>query len=130
MHDVSDLATRLRNAIQVKHPEIEIKSTKLLKNMVHILKEEGFIEDFEIRSESPQDFLTIKLKYFGKKQKPSFTHFKPISKPGLRVYLSSKSFPRVLGGLGVAIVSTSQGLLTQKEAEARGIGGEVLCYVW
>jgi small subunit ribosomal protein S8 len=130
MHNVSNLATCLRNAVQVKHPTVEIKSTKLLENVSGILKEEGFIEDFEVIETKPQNILKITLKYLGKKQKPSFTHFQPVSKPGLRVYLPSTKFPRVLGGLGISIVSTSEGLLTQKEAESRGVGGEILCYIW
>lgn len=130
MHNVSNLATCLRNAVQVKHPTVEIKHTKLLGNIASILKREGFIEDFEVLPSTPQSTLQLTLKYIGKKQKPSFTHIQPISKPGLRVYLSPKDFPRVVGGLGVSIVSTSEGLLTQKEAEERGVGGEILCYIW
>nr|YP_009692028.1 ribosomal protein S8 [Microrhizoidea pickettheapsiorum]QEG77707.1 ribosomal protein S8 [Microrhizoidea pickettheapsiorum] len=125
---MSYMATCLRNAIQVKHQKVELKSTNLLKNIASILKEEGFIDDFRLMENS--NLLSINLKYIGKNQKPCLTQIKTMSKPSLRMYASSQNLPKVLGGLGIAIISTSQGLLTEKEAKNRGVGGEVLCYVW
>lgn len=131
MHAVSDMGTRLRNALQVRHESVEVSNTKLLRNIAEILKKEGFIHDFSVCSETvPQGTLTLQLKYIGKKQKPSLTHFQPMSKPGLRVYVPAKKLPQVLNGLGIAIISTSMGVLTEKEAKARGVGGELLCYIW
>ena len=131
MHDVSYLATSLRNALQVNHSQVELKNTKLVQNIVTILKNEGFIEDFKLvplRNAEGSDKISIILKYIGKKQ--CLTQIQTISKPSLRVYSSAQSLPRVLNGLGIAIISTSQGVFTEKEARKRGIGGEVLCYVW
>ena len=163
MHDVSDMTTRIRNALQKNHSEVIIKNTKLVENIAGILKDEGFIENFSTENTTPsalaestilrfgtndhlqvlpvrtelfraetnqKNNLRIQLKYVGKKKKPSLTSIQSISKPGLRVYVNSQTLPKVLGGFGIAIVSTSQGVLTQAEAKRRGIGGEVLCYVW
>ena len=128
MHEVSDMAIRLRNALQRKRPDVCIKHTKLTERIAKVLMEEGFIENFE--STDKKDFIRITLKYIGKKQKPSLTHFQVISKPSLRVYRSTKSLPRVLGGMGLAIISTPKGILTQNQAKKEGVGGEILCYVW
>ena len=132
MHEVSDMAIRVRNALQRKRSDVILKNTKLSQNIATVLKEEGFIEDFQViqNVKSTQDDLKIILKYIGKKQKPSLTHFQPVSKPSLRVYRSTKALPRVLGGMGVTILSTPKGVLTQNEAKAQGVGGEILCYVW
>lgn len=128
MHEVSDMAIRLRNALQVGHPDVEIRNTKLASQIAELLKREGFIKDICCTEEGTN--LRVILKYTGKKRKPSITHFQAISKPSLRVYLPAKLLPRVLGGMGVAIVSTSKGILTQLEAQKQGIGGEILCYIW
>jgi len=128
MHEVSDMAIRFRNALQRKRPEVQINNTKLVRNIAHVLKQEGFIEDVSVMNNEAT--LNIRLKYIGKKQKPSLTHFETISKPSLRVYRSTKKLPRVLGGMGVAILSTPNGVLTQNQALAQGVGGEILCYIW
>lgn len=132
MHEVSDMAIRVRNALQRKRPDVILKNTKLSQKIASVLKEEGFINDFQIipNVKSVQDDLKINLKYIGKKQKPSLTHFQPVSKPSLRVYRPTTAIPRILGGMGVTILSTSKGVLTHTEAKVQGVGGEVLCYVW
>ena len=99
-------------------------------SIVSILKDEGFIEDFEIYTENSRNYLLISLKYKGKQRKPVITKIERISKPGLRVYTSAKKLPKVLGNLGIAIISTSQGVMTNLEAKKLGIGGEILCYIW
>lgn len=127
---IADTLTRIRNAILAKHQLVQIPSTKITRNIIHVLKEEGFIEDFdEIQTKFKKDLL-IKLKYKGKKKFPIITSLKRISKPGLRVYSNSKELPKVLGGIGIAIISTSKGIMTDKQARYSGVGGEVLCYIW
>ena len=127
---ISDMLTRIRNAILVKHKVVKVPSTIMTRSIVDVLKHEGFIEDFsEIRSEH-SGFILIGLKYKGKNRSSIIKKVKRISRPGLRIYSSSKELPKVLGGIGIAIISTSQGIMTSKEAKYRGVGGEVLCYVW
>jgi len=128
MHEVSDMATRIRNALQVNHSEVNIRATKLGKNIATVLRNEGFITDFK---ENPNGtHFTITLKYIGKKKQPSLSHFQPISKPSLRVYRSAMEISDILGGIGIAILSTPNGILTHKEAKKQRVGGEVLCYLW
>jgi len=128
MHEVSDMATRIRNALQVNHSEVNIRATKLGKNIATVLRNEGFITDFK---ENPNGtHFTITLKYIGKKKQPSLRHFQPISKPSLRVYRSAMEISDILGGIGIAILSTPNGILTHKEAKKQRVGGEVLCYLW
>ena len=128
MHEVSDMATRIRNALQVNHSEVNIRATKLGKNIATVLRNEGFITDFQ---ENPSGkYFTITLKYIGKKKQPSLRHFQPISKPSLRVYRSAMEISDILGGIGIAILSTPNGILTHKEAKKQRVGGEVLCYLW
>ena len=127
---ISDMLTRIRNAIQVKHQIVQIPASKMSIAIASILKEEGFIEDFEIYSEGLFKNILISLKYKGKKQQPVISKIDRISKPGLRVYSDSKNLPKVLGNLGIAIISTSQGIMTNIKAKQLGIGGEVLCYIW
>ena len=127
---ISDMLTRIRNANMVKHQIVQIPSTKMSVAITEILKEEGFIEDFENYVEDKKKYLLISLKYIGKSRKPVICKLKRISKPGLRVYTNSKQLPKVLDNLGIAIISTSQGVMTNLKAKELGIGGEVLCYIW
>ena len=127
---ISDMLTRIRNANMVKHQIVQIPSTKMSLAITEILKEEGFIEDFENYNESEKKYLLISLKYIGKLRKPVICKIERVSKPGLRVYTNSKKLPRVLDDLGIAIISTSRGVMTNLKAKELGIGGEVLCYIW
>ena len=127
---ISDMLTRIRNANMVKHQIVQIPSTKMSIAISKILKEEGFIEDFESYSENNKKYLLISLKYIGKSRQSVISTIKRISKPGLRVYKNSKELPRVLDNLGIAIISTSKGVMTNLKAKELGIGGEVLCYIW
>ena len=114
----------------VKHQIVQINSTKMSLAIAKILKEEGFIEDFESYSENQKKYLLISLKYTGKSRESVISKIKRISKPGLRVYTNAKQLPRVLDDLGIAIISTSKGVMTNLKAKELGIGGEVLCYIW
>jgi small subunit ribosomal protein S8 len=127
---ISDMLTRIRNANMVKHQIVQIPSTKMSLAITEILKEEGYIEDFEQYSENNKNYLLISLKYTGKSRQPVICKLERVSKPGLRVYSSSKQLPKVLNNLGIAIVSTSKGVMTNLKAKELGIGGEVLCYIW
>ena len=127
---ISDMLTRIRNANQVKHQIVQIPRTKICIAIASILKEEGIIEDFELYNEGKFNYLLISLKYKEKSRKPVICKIERISKPGLRVYVNSKNLPKVLGNLGIAIISTSQGVMTNLKAKELGIGGEVLCYIW
>ena len=127
---ISDMLTRIRNANMVKHQIVQIPSTKMSLAITEILKEEGYIEDFEPYSEKNKNYLLISLKYTGKSRQPVICKLKRISKPGLRIYSNSKKLPKVLDNLGIAIISTSQGVMTNIKAKELGIGGEVLCYIW
>ena len=127
---ISDMLTRIRNANMVKHQIVQIPVTKISVAIASILKEEGFIEDFENYQEDKREYLLLSLKYIGKSRKPVISKMKRISKPGLRVYTKSIELPRVLDNLGIAIMSTSKGVMTNFKAKELGIGGEVLCYIW
>jgi small subunit ribosomal protein S8 len=127
---ISDTLTRIRNANMVKHQIVQIPSTKMSFEIIRILKEEGFIEDFESYEENKRKYLLISLKYIGKTRKPVICKIERVSKPGLRVYANSKKLPKVLDNLGIAIISTSKGIMTNLKANELGIGGEVLCYIW
>ena len=127
---ISDMLTRIRNAHMVKHQIVQIPSTKISLAIAEILKEEGYIEDFESYIEDNKKYLLISLKYIGKSRKPVISKIERMSKPGLRVYSNSKELPRVLENLGIAIISTSKGVMTNLKAKELGIGGEVLCYIW
>jgi small subunit ribosomal protein S8 len=127
---IADMLTRIRNANMAKHQIVQIPSTKMTRNIIKVLKEEGFIEYFEEIHETLQRFLLISLKYKGKKKQSVITSLKRVSKPGLRVYANHKEIPKVLGGLGIAIISTSKGIMTDRKARHNGLGGEVLCYIW
>ncbi|MCL2122100.1 MAG: 30S ribosomal protein S8 [Clostridiales bacterium] len=126
---IADFLTRIRNANSVNHEKVEIPASRLKKTLAQILKEEGMIKDFEYIEDGRQGLLRVHLKYGPNKQKV-ISGIKRISRPGLRVYAKKDEVPRILGGLGIAIISTSQGVMTDKQARKRGLGGEVLCYVW
>jgi small subunit ribosomal protein S8 len=126
---IADFLTRIRNANSVNHEKVEIPASRLKKTMAQILKDEGMIKDFEYIEDGKQGILRVHLKYGPNKQKV-ISGLKRISRPGLRVYAKRDEVPRILGGLGIAIISTSQGVMTDKLARKRGLGGEVLCYVW
>jgi small subunit ribosomal protein S8 len=126
---IADLLTRIRNANVVRHEKLEVPASKMKKEIAEILKREGFINDVEYIEDNKQGILRIFLKY-GANNERVITGIKRISKPGLRVYAKTGDVPRVLNGLGIAIVSTSEGVITDKEARAKHIGGEVLAYVW
>ncbi|AJD89465.1 MULTISPECIES: 30S ribosomal protein S8 [Jeotgalibacillus] len=126
---IADLLTRIRNANQVRHEKLEVPASNMKKEIAEILKREGFIRDVEYIEDSKQGIIRIFLKY-GANNERVITGLKRISKPGLRVYAKADELPRVLNGLGIAIVSTSTGVVTDKEARAKQVGGEVLAYVW
>ncbi|MGO3319574.1 MAG: 30S ribosomal protein S8 [Microbacterium gubbeenense] len=126
---VADMLTRLRNANSAHHDEVSMPSSKLKKNIAAMLKQEGYIASFEETDARVGKTLTLTLKY-GTHRERSISGIKRVSKPGLRVYAKSTELPKVLGGLGVAILSTSSGLLTDRQAEQKGVGGEVVAYVW
>jgi small subunit ribosomal protein S8 len=127
---ISDMLTRIRNAHMVKHQIVQIPSTKMSLAIMPILKEEGYIEDFESYLENEKKYLLVSLKYIGQSRKPVISKIERISKPGLRVYSSSKELPRILENLGIAVISTSKGVMTNLKAKELGIGGEVLFYIW
>ncbi|WP_170005924.1 30S ribosomal protein S8 [Bacillus fonticola] len=126
---IADMLTRIRNANMVRHEKLEIPASKVKKDVAEILKREGFVRDVEFVDDNKQGVIRIFLKY-GANNERVITGLKRISKPGLRVYAKADEVPRVLNGLGIAIVSTSQGVLSDKEARAKQVGGEVLAYVW
>ena len=126
---IADMLTRIRNANMVKHEKLELPASKMKKEIADILKREGFVSDYEFVEDNKQGILRIFLKY-GVNEERVITGMKRISKPGLRVYAKANEVPRVLNGLGVAIVSTSRGVLSDKEARSQAVGGEVLAYVW
>ena len=126
---IADMLTRIRNANQMRYETVEVLGSKMTLGIAEILKEEGYIEDFKYEKNTKGDRLTLTLKYGAKKERV-ITGLKRISKSGLRVYAKSNEIPRVLNGLGIAIISTSKGLMTDKAAREAGLGGEVLAYIW
>ena len=126
---IADMLTRIRNALMAKHEEVLVPSSRLKLSIARILKEEGFITDYEVVRGKPQRVIKIQLKYYDH-NKPAIMGIKRVSKPGLRVYVRGKEIPRVFGGLGIAIVSTSKGVKTGHQAWRQGIGGELLCSIW
>jgi len=127
--NIADMLTRMRNALVMKYENVEVNGTKMTLGIAEILKREGFIENFEYQKNTNGDKLNITLKYGDKKERV-ITGLKRISKSGLRVYVKADEVPRVLNGLGIAIISTSKGLMTDKEARENNLGGEVLAYIW
>ena len=126
---IADYLTRIRNANMVKHESLDIPASNIKKSMTEILKNEGFIKDYEVVEDNKQNVLRIFLKY-GKDQQRVISGLKRISRPGLRSYVDSDNVPKVLNGLGIAILSTSKGVITDKEARAQHVGGEVIAYIW
>ena len=126
---IADMLTRLRNANSVFHDKVEIPASKIKNSIADVLKEEGFIKDYTLTEDNKQGMLTLSLKY-GPEREKVISGIKRISKPGLRQYAKSAELPRVLGGLGVAIISTSKGIMSDKQARKAGLGGEILAYVW
>lgn len=127
---IADMLTRIRNANMVKHQIVQIPVTKMSIAIATILKEEGFIDNFNNYNVENKEYLLLSLKYIGKSRKPVISKIKRISKPGLRVYSKSNDLPKVLDHLGIAIMSTSKGVMTNLKAKELGVGGEVLCYIW
>nr|QWW92737.1 ribosomal protein S8 [Tayloria sp. 49123] len=127
---IANMITSIRNANLKKIKTVQVPTTNITKNIGRILLQEGFIENFREHQENKSDFLVFTLKYQGRKKKPYITTLRRISKPGLRMYSNHKEIPRVLGGMGIVILSTSQGIMTDREARENQIGGEILCYVW
>ncbi|HPB16073.1 MAG TPA: 30S ribosomal protein S8 [Clostridia bacterium] len=125
---IADMLTRIRNAGTAKHEKVDITSSNLKKDIANILLEEGYIKDVELIEDEKQGIIRVTLKY--QEKKSVITGIKRISKPGLRVYSNKDELPRVLNGLGIAIISTSKGIMTDKKARALGVGGEVLAFVW
>ena len=126
---VADMLTRIRNALLVQHPVVEMPSSKGKVSVAEILKREGYIQDYEVAKRSPQDLLRVRLRYSNTRE-PAITGLRRVSKPGLRVHVGRHEVPRFYGGVGISIISTSQGVMTGQEAWRKGVGGELMCYVW
>ncbi len=127
---IADMLTRIRNANLVRHRIVQVMKTKLTLAIAQILKEEGYITNFEEIKISENSYLLLSLKYYNQRRQPIITAIKRISKPGLRVYVDKNNLPIVINNLGIAILSTSKGILTNGKAKKLGIGGEVICYIW
>ena len=125
---IADMLTRIRNANQMRYNEVEVPASKIKNEIARILKEEGFISDYKVKKNNIQDNIVLYLKYSGKER--VITGLKRISKPGLRVYAKADEIPTVLSGLGIAIISTSKGMMTDRDARKASLGGEVLAYIW
>lgn len=126
---IADMLTRIRNGNNAKHDSVDIPASNIKKELAQILLDEGFIKGYDVIDDGKQGIIRVDLKY-GNHNEKVISGIKRISKPGLRVYVKSDEVPRVLGGLGMAILSTSKGVMTDKSARKEGIGGEVLCYIW
>ena len=127
---IADMLTRIRNANQMKYDTVEVLGSKMIEEISKILKLEGYISDYKVNKSDSGDTITLNLKYSDGKKERVITGLKRISKPGLRVYAKHDELPRVLNGLGIAIISTSEGLMTDKVAREKHLGGEVLAYIW
>ena len=127
---IADMLTRIRNAHRAKQRIVQVSSTKVTRNIAKVLLTEGLIDSFEELKQGLNSSLLLSLKYVGKKRMPRILKIQRISKPGLRVYSNAKKLPRILGGFGTTIVSTSLGLMTEQQARQANIGGELLCYIW
>jgi small subunit ribosomal protein S8 len=129
---VGDMLTRIRNALMINRIIVEVPHSKLKVEIARILKAEGYIEDYVIGEETPGPMIHITLKYYGarRERKPVITHLERVSKPGRRIYSPRKELPRVMSGMGIAIVTTPKGVMTAQQARRENVGGEVLCYVW
>lgn len=126
---IADMLTRIRNGNNARHDSVDVPASNIKKQIAQILLDEGFIKSFDVIDDSKQGMIRIQFKY-GQNNEKIISGIKRISKPGLKVYVKSNEIPKVLGGLGIAILSTSSGVMTDKEARKEGTGGEVLCYVW
>lgn len=126
---IADMLTRIRNANHAKHEFVDVPSSNMKKELATILLDEGYIKGFDIIDDGKQGIIRIELKYLKSKERV-ITGLKRISKPGLRIFVKKTELPRVIGGLGIAVISTSNGVMTDKKARELGVGGEVLCYVW
>ena len=127
---IADMLTRIRNANQLKYDEVVVLGSKMIVEISKVLKKEGFIESYKLNKSTQGDTITISLKYANNKKERVITGLKRISKPGLRVYAKCEEIPYVLNGLGIAVISTSKGIMTDKEARSNSLGGEVLAYIW
>lgn len=126
---IADMLTRIRNGNNAKHEIVDVPASNMKKKIAQILVDEGYIKGFDVIDDGKQGIIRIQIKY-GKNNERVISGIKRISKPGLRVYVNKDEIPKVLGGLGIAILSTSRGILTDKQAREKGVGGEVICYVW
>ncbi len=129
---IADMLTRIRNGLMAGMSSVEVPASKLKVEIARILKDEGYIEDYSVGEEKPFSLITVNLKYHGsrRERKPVITHIQRVSKPGRRVYRSRADLPRVMSGIGIAIVTTPKGVMTAQQARREHVGGEVLCYVW
>lgn len=129
---IADMLTRIRNALMAGLAEVEIPKSKIKIEIARILRDEGYIEDYVVGDQSPIPMITIRLKYYGarRERRPVITKLERISKPGRRVYRASRDLPRVMSGIGIAIVTTPKGVMTAQQARRERVGGEVLCYIW
>lgn len=129
---ISDMLTRIRNALLIGHPVVAVPNSKIKRAIVEILRDEGFIEDFIIADDRPQSMIRIRLKYVGgrRDRESVISGLKRVSKPGRRIYVGKDDIPWVLSGLGISILSTPKGVITGRQARRLGVGGEVLCYIW
>jgi small subunit ribosomal protein S8 len=125
---IADMLTRIRNAIMAGHDSVAVPSSKMKLSIVKILREEGFVDRYEVLKDKPESLIKVHLKYAD--NQPAILGLERVSKPGLRVYVESRRIPRVYGGLGIAILSTSKGIMTGQQAWRQHLGGEILCYVW
>lgn len=126
---IADMLTRIRNGVVAKHDYVNVPASKVKTAIARVLREEGFIRDFNVVEEGPRKTMRVQLMYTGRKE-PILSGIRRVSKPGLRVYVQKREIPRVYGGLGIAILSTPQGVMTGQRAWRRQVGGEVICYVW
>lgn len=126
---IADMLTRIRNGNHAKHATVDIPASNIKKELANMLLEQGYIKGFDVINDAKQGIIRVELKYTENKERV-ITGIKRISKPGLRVYVKKDEIPRVIGGLGIAVISTSKGMITDKQAKKQGIGGEVICYVW
>jgi small subunit ribosomal protein S8 len=126
---IADMLTRIRNGLHAKHDSVNMPASKIKVAIAQVLKDEGFIRDYQMETEGPRQMLRVELSYTGRKE-PVLNGIKRVSKPGLRVYTQRREIPRVFGGMGIAILSTPQGVMTGQSARQKNVGGEILCYVW
>lgn len=127
---IADMLTRIRNAALARHETVAVPVTRMTSSIARVLKQEGYIGDIEEIGAGVDRKLVLSLKYQGRQKQPIVTMMRRVSRPGLRVYSNHKDLPRVLGGIGIAIISTSRGIMTDREARKQKVGGEILCYIW